>query len=134
MWDFHPSMSLRTFKSMQAVRFFFLYAITSSDQICLSSSEHIRKYRRRGTVTLQIFRPLKKKSPEISVGLKWKALFRFVDRNIRDHLLIGRSVRTEYYRYILRNQLNFPLFFSRFQLYRGLGKGIERGKSHSTLG
>ena len=29
---------------------------------------------------------------------------------------------------------NFPLFFRRFQLYRGLGKGIDKGKSHSALG
>ena len=90
-------------------RFLFLYAISSSDQICLASGECIRKYRRRAL--RKYFRSIIIKIPEISVGSQME---RFVsvcsNWNIRNHLLICRTGWTENYLSILRNQLisRFP--------------------------
>ena len=63
------------------------------------------------------------KIPEISVGSQME---RFVsvrsNRNIRDHLLIGRTGRTENYRSNLTNRLISRFSSVDFQLYQGLGK------------
>ena len=81
------------------------------------------------------FRFIKTKIPEISVGSKMeRSVSVCSERNFRDQLFVGLDWSNRKLPFHFDKPVNFPLFFNRFSLYQGLGKGIEKDKSHSAVG